>query len=134
MAHSFLFELVSPERLLLSEQAQEVLMPGSQGYITIMAEHAPMIISIIPGLVKVKSEKGESNYVVFGGFADISPKSVSLLAESAIPVEDFDAKALEKRIEEARAAFEGETNQDNRNRLEDFLHELSTVSGVLTMA
>lgn len=134
MAHSFLFELVTPERLLLSEQVVEVLLPGSQGYLTIMASHAPMMTSIIPGLVRVKSEKGERRYIVFGGFADVSLETVSLLAESATPVEDFDQAQLEKRIEEARAAFDGEADPEKRNKLEEFLHQLSTVSGVLTMA
>lgn len=134
MAGTFLFELVSPEQLLLSEDVLEVVLPASEGYVTIMPNHSPMMTSVVPGVVKVKSAAGEKSFVVYGGFADITPTGCSLLAESAVPVQSFDQKDLEQRIADARNAFDGANGDEARNKAEDFLHQLTTVSGVLTMA
>ncbi|MHC5305926.1 F0F1 ATP synthase subunit epsilon [Bartonella sp. LJL80] len=134
MAGTFLFELVSPEQLLLSEDVLEVVLPASEGYVTIMPNHSPMMTSVVPGVVKVKSAAGEKSFVVYGGFADITPTGCSLLAESAVPVQSFDQKDLEQRIADARNALDGANGDEARNKAEDFLHQLTTVSGVLTMA
>lgn len=135
MAGTFQFELVSPEKLLLSERVEEVILPGSEGYLSVLANHAPMMTRIIPGVIRVKvSGQNDKAFVVFGGFADITPTSCALLAESAVPLDAFDYKELEERIAEARAALEGATSDENRNKAEEFLHELTTVQGVLTMA
>ncbi|EJF91482.1 F0F1 ATP synthase subunit epsilon [Bartonella tamiae] len=135
MADTFLFELVSPEELLLTEQVTEVVLPASEGYLTVMVNHAPTMTSIVPGIIKVKPTDGdEKSFVVFGGFADITPTGCSLLAESAISVEQFDHADLEDRIERARHSLENANGDEARNKAEDFLHQLTTVRGVLTMA
>ena len=82
MAEAFQFELVSPERLLLSEQIIEVVVPGTEGYMTVMAHHAPLMATVKPGVVAVKTPDGKlDSYVVFGGFVDITPDGCTLLAE-----------------------------------------------------
>ena len=87
MADNFNFELVSPERLLLSEQVIEVVIPATEGEMTVMANHAPTMTTIKPGVVSVKLASGQvSKYVVFGGFADVLPTGCTLLAESAVPL------------------------------------------------
>ena len=91
MAEAFQFELVSPERLLVSEQVEFVVIPGAEGEMTVMANHAPVMTTIKPGVVTVKTAAGATErYVVFGGFADILPTGCTLLAESAVAVEDID--------------------------------------------
>ncbi len=76
MAQAFQFELVSPERLLLSAQVTEVVIPGSEGYLTALAGHSPLMTTIMPGVVSVKLADGKSDsYVVFGGFADITRRA-----------------------------------------------------------
>ncbi|AHB01481.1 F0F1 ATP synthase subunit epsilon [Brucella ceti TE28753-12] len=76
MAQAFQFELVSPERLLLSAQVTEVVIPGSEGYLTALAGHSPLMTTIMPGVVSVKLADGKTDsYVVFGGFADITPQA-----------------------------------------------------------
>jgi F-type H+-transporting ATPase subunit epsilon len=87
MADSFNFELVSPERLLLSATATEVVIPGTDGEMTVMAHHSPTMTTIKPGVVTVVTAEGQTErYVVFGGFADILPEGCTLLAESAVAV------------------------------------------------
>src|ERR671910_1240977 len=84
MAEAFQFELVSPERLLVSEQVESVIIPGAEGEMTVMANHAPVMTTVKPGVVTVKTAAGATErYCVFGGFADILPSGCTLLAESA---------------------------------------------------
>ena len=85
MAETIQFDLVSPERLLTSVAAREVQLPGSEGDMTALPDHAPLITTLRPGLVRVTSTEGTKDYVVTGGFAEINPESISVLAEQAIP-------------------------------------------------
>lgn len=134
MAATFQLELVSPERLLLSEAVEEVILPGSEGYLTVMAGHSAMITRIIPGLVRVKmTGRPDQMFVVFDGFADITPALCSLLAESVVPIDKFDPKDIECRIARARGAFEAAVTDENRNKAEEFLYQLTTVRGVHTI-
>lgn len=102
MAEPFNFELVSPERLLLSEQATEVVVPGMDGYFTVMAHHAPLMSTIKPGVVDAKlASGGERRIFVRGGFADVSPSGFMILAELAMPLEELDAARLDSEIRDA---------------------------------
>src|SRR5690606_16116904 len=102
MAEAFKFELVSPERLLVSEEVESVIIPGSDGEMTVMARHAPVMTTIKPGVVTVRPVSGaEERYVVFGGFADILPEGCTVLAESAVAVKDIDRADLARRISDA---------------------------------
>ncbi|MBL4599601.1 MAG: F0F1 ATP synthase subunit epsilon [Hyphomicrobiales bacterium] len=105
MATAFSFELVSPEKLILSGEADEVIVPGSEGYFTVMANHAPLMSTIRPGIVEVKMTDGETHSIfVKGGFADVSPSGFTLLAELATPVADLSAEDLDKHISDADEA------------------------------
>lgn len=135
MADSFKFELVSPERLLVSEEVEQVILPGTEGEMTVMAAHAPVMTTIKPGVVTVKPSSGsEDRYVVFGGFADILPEGCTLLAESAVHVNDLNREDLQRRIEEARKQAETAEDLDERNRAELFLHQLVTLESVVVPA
>ncbi len=132
MAKTFLFELVSPERLLLSEQAMEVVLPGSEGYLTILPNHSPTMTSVIPGMISVKLASGDMTFIVYGGFADITATRCTILAESAISSEKFDESDLERRIEEARQVFNAAVDDEARNKAEDFLHQLDSIHNVIS--
>ncbi|MCT6870422.1 MAG: F0F1 ATP synthase subunit epsilon [Bartonella sp.] len=132
MAGTFLFELVSPEKLLLSEQVYEVILPGSEGYITVLPNHSPLMTAVIPGVIKVKVDNGEMSFVVYGGFADITPERCSLLAEAAVSVEDFTQHDLDQRIEAAKDVFKVAENDEDRNKAEDFLHQLTIIPDVIS--
>ncbi|MBO6724492.1 MAG: F0F1 ATP synthase subunit epsilon [Rhizobiaceae bacterium] len=135
MADSFKFELVSPERLLISEEVEQVIIPGAEGEMTVMASHAPVMTTIKPGVVTVKPASGsEQRYVVFGGFADVVPQGCTLLAESAVPVGEFDRAELEKRIDAARRDAESTENDEARSRAELYLNQLTTLEGAILPA
>ena len=132
MAQAFQFELVSPERLLLSAQVTEVVIPGSEGYLTALAGHSPLMSTILPGVVSVKLADGKSDsYVVFGGFADITPQSCTVLAESATHVDAIEPSDITRRIDEARKALDDATSPEHRTKAEIFLHQLMTLQGAV---
>ena len=85
MADTMQFELVSPERKLMSAQATEVQIPGAEGELTAMPGHAPMITTLRPGILKVVAGGQSTEFAVTGGFAEITPEGVSVLAERSLP-------------------------------------------------
>ncbi|MER8500452.1 F0F1 ATP synthase subunit epsilon [Mesorhizobium sp. M0904] len=135
MPEAFKFELVSPERLLVSEQVESVVIPGAEGEMTVMAHHAPVMTTIKPGVVTLKTVSGkEERYVVFGGFADIVPAGCTLLAESAVAVGDIDRADLARRIQEAREDAADAKDDQTRSKAEQFLNQLTTLEGALLPA
>ncbi|MDO9416499.1 F0F1 ATP synthase subunit epsilon [Pararhizobium sp.] len=131
----FNFELVSPERLLLSEQVSEVVIPATDGEMTVMANHAPTMTTIKPGVVTVKSSSGKTDrYVVFGGFADIIPTGCTLLAESALHIDEVSKDDFAKRIEVARAELDNAVGDENKSRLEQYLGQLTDLNGIVMPA
>jgi F-type H+-transporting ATPase subunit epsilon len=131
MADSFKFELVSPERLLLSASAVEVVLPGSEGEMTVMANHAPVMTTIRPGVLSVRDSAGQTQkFVVFGGFADILPAGCTVLAESALAVSDFSRDMLEKRVAQAKADLENTKSDDARTRISQLISDLTGLSSI----
>jgi F-type H+-transporting ATPase subunit epsilon len=132
MAEAFQFELVSPERLLVSEEVESVVIPGTEGEMTVMANHAPVMTTIKPGVVTVKTVAGaQERYVVFGGFADILPSGCTLLAESAVAVKDIDRDDLSRRIQDAREDASDAKDDLARTRAEEYLGQLTTLEAAL---
>jgi F-type H+-transporting ATPase subunit epsilon len=106
MAETMQFDLVSPERRLASLQATEVRIPGADGDMTAMADHAPTITTLRPGILSVTHSGGVEEYVVVGGFADISGKGVTVLAERAMPRSEMTQEIMEGLVAEAREAHD----------------------------
>ena len=95
---------VSPERLLVSEAVESVVVPGSEGYFTVLARHAPFMTTLKPGLVEVTGGAGGARKIfVRGGFADVTPAGLTILADQAIAAEDLDAAAFAEQIRVAEA-------------------------------
>ena len=135
MADNFNLELVSPERLLLSEKVIEVVIPATEGEMTVMGNHAPVMTTLKPGVVRVKDVAGKTtSYVVFGGFADVTPESCTLLAESAMSMEELDREKLKKRIDAANAELEAALNYEHRTQVENYLAELTRLNGIVMPA
>ncbi|MFB9947850.1 F0F1 ATP synthase subunit epsilon [Rhizobium puerariae] len=135
MADAFNFELVSPERLLVSEKVTEVVIPATLGEMTVLANHAPTMTTIKPGVVSVKLASGQVNkYVVFGGFADILPTSCTLLAESAVPASEITRETLQRRIEATQAEISKAQSDEHKTKLEQFLAELTHLNGIVVPA
>ncbi len=112
MADTVQFDLVSPERLLASTQAKEVQIPGAEGDMTAMADHAPLITTLRPGLLKVSGNDGDAAYVVTGGFAEINSASISVLAERAIPQDEVTQEQFSEMMGEANARLEKAKNAE----------------------
>lgn len=126
MASGFKFELVSPERLLLSEQVTSVRAPGVEGYFTIMAGHAPLMTTLKPGMVDAQLASGGTKRIyVQGGFADIGPDSFTLLAEHATPAEEMKSGEFDRQIAELETTLSTVAdNDDARARTEQRLADL----------
>ena len=101
MAEPFQFELVSPERLLISEPVDAVVVPGSEGYFTVLKGHAPFMSTLKPGVVDVTQVATTDRIFVRGGFADVSPAGLTILAEQAIPLAEVDAAMLAQEVKNA---------------------------------
>jgi F-type H+-transporting ATPase subunit epsilon len=135
MANAFNFELVSPEKLLLSEDVTEVIVPGEDGYFTVMADHAPTMSTLQPGVAEVKGDGGmERKFVVFGGFVDVTPDGCTLLAESAVAVEDIDAEDVDRRIQAAQEDMDDATDENARAKAAVYFDQLTTLRGAILPA
>lgn len=97
------FELVSPERLLLSEEVDMVVVPGEEGDFGVLTRHAPMISTLRPGVIQVHDGGSVTESIfVAGGFAEVTPARCTVLAEEALPVGEIDRAATEQRLSDAR--------------------------------
>lgn len=94
---TFSFELVSPERVLFSGEATQVVVPASEGEITVLANHAPFMSALRAGVVTID---GGKRLFVRGGFADVSAIGLTLLAERAVAVEDIDVEKIAREIKD----------------------------------
>ncbi len=101
MADRLTFELVSPERLLLSAQVDMVVVPGTEGEFGVLAGHAPLVSTLRPGVISVHDEKSIQRIFVRGGFAEITAAGLTVLAEEAIDLADLDRAGLDARIKDA---------------------------------
>ncbi|MDQ1899705.1 F0F1 ATP synthase subunit epsilon [Paracoccus sp. WLY502] len=103
MADTMQFDLVSPERRLVSVPVREVRLPGTDGDLTAMPGHVPTIVTLRPGLVTVVGADGsQTEFAVTGGFVEISADSVSLLAERGHPREEMTQAVYNDMMAEAR--------------------------------
>jgi F-type H+-transporting ATPase subunit epsilon len=107
MADTMQFDLVSPERKLASLEAEAVEIPGSEGDFTAMPDHAPFLTTLRPGLMKVKAGSEVSEYVVTGGFVEVSGTSTSVLAEHAVPKAEMTREIFDAMVAEAEEATVG---------------------------
>jgi F-type H+-transporting ATPase subunit epsilon len=130
MAGTLQFDLVSPERRLASVSATEVQIPGADGDMTVMEGHAPTITTLRPGVLRAVSQEGIQAYAVTGGFAEVTATGVSVLAESAIPIEELTGTLLDNMIDEARTmeALALPEGRDAATKLvQDMVHLKSSV-------
>jgi len=107
-------ELVTPERLLLSEEADMVVGPGGAGDFGVLPRHAPLISTVRPGAIRVHDGAGEPRAIfVAGGFAEVTPERCTVLAEEAVPLAELDRAAVERDLREAREDA-GDTGDERR--------------------
>jgi F-type H+-transporting ATPase subunit epsilon len=96
---TFHFELVSPEKIAFSGEVDQVDVPGSEGDFGVLAGHAPLISLIRPGVMTVHAGGEQTKLVVLGGFAEVGPDGLTVLADVATSLADIDRAMLQKQIE-----------------------------------
>src|SRR5689334_20231519 len=101
MPDAFHFDLVSPERMVFSGEVEQVDVPGVEGDFGVLSHHAPLIAMIKPGILTVSGGRETQRIGVVGGFAEVNDQGLTVLADMAMPVEDFDRASLEVQIKDA---------------------------------
>jgi len=107
MAKKFKTEIVTPEKVVFSEEIESLVIPAERGYLGVLAGHAPLLCTLQPGEIRIKGDKGEQHFSTSGGFMEVTPGKAVLLTESAEEVSTIDVKRAEegkKRAEERLTA------------------------------
>ena len=134
MPDTFKFELVSPERLLITAEVEQVLVPGSEGNFTMLAHHAPLLTSLRPGLLEIGSSGAERRrYFVRGGFAEVGPSGLTVLAETAIDLTELEADMLNLAIKDAEEDIADAKDEGTRDRARTQLGHLHQVQATLNL-
>jgi F-type H+-transporting ATPase subunit epsilon len=129
MAEGLKIEIVSPERLVLSEVVTSVTVPGTEGYFTVMNDHAPFMTTLRSGFITVNGLNGQDAiFFVKGGFADVSPEGLTILAEQSAPLSEFDHADLQAQIKAA------ETELATAGTPEEKSYAQEVVSALLNLA
>jgi F-type H+-transporting ATPase subunit epsilon len=134
MSDPFKFELVSPERLLVSGEAEQVLVPGAEGDMTVLAHHAPLLTTLRPGLLDIGYASGEhQRYFIRGGFAEVGPSGLTVLAETAVDLVELDAGRLAGAIKDAEDDVADAAGDIARDRAQTKLEHLRQVQTALNL-
>jgi F-type H+-transporting ATPase subunit epsilon len=134
MPDAFKFELVSPERLLVSGDVEQVVVPGAEGEMTVLAHHAPLLTTLKPGLLDIGYPGGEhKRFFVRGGFAEVSPTGLIVLAETAIDLVELDSAQFAQAIKDAEEDVDDADDDVARDKARTKLDQLRQVQGTLNL-
>ena len=126
------FELVAPDQLLFSDDVEMVIMPGSEGYLGALPNHAPLATSLQAGLVAVYNNHNITHrFFVDGGFANINETGCTILADSAIPLESFNLEKLESQLNTILADHD-EDDKEEISRLQSMIHVIKNADTIAT--
>ena len=126
------FELVSPARLLYSGEVESVSIPGTEGEMTVLASHAPVLALLKPGIVVVRKGAGADERIfVKGGFAEVNPKGLTVLAETALPVEELNAATIAQQIKDTEEDVADAKSDEARRKASETLEHLKTIQAAL---
>ena len=132
MPDPFQFDLVSPERLLMSEKVDQVVVPSSEGQFTVLIGHAPVMATLRPGVLEISLGGKDERIFVRGGFADVNADGLTVLAEEAIPMADLNVEQLSQSIKDAEEDVADAKDGPTRDAAEHRLHQLKEVQAALT--
>ena len=128
---TFQLDLVSPEKLLFSGEVDQVDVPGAEGDFGVLAGHAPFVAMLRPGILTVHAGGTQQRIVVFGGFAEVSPKGLTVLADLAVAVEDFDTDRLAQEIKNNEEDIADTSDDEVRDKLRRKVDQLQAVRAAL---
>lgn len=122
---TFKFELVSPERILFSGDVVSVIVPSTEGEMTVLAGHAPLVATVKAGIVFVQTtDSNGKEFFVNGGLVEVNQETMTILAEQGKFIEDVDTAVLDAEILTAETRLTGSHNEDEQKRLHDTLVQL----------
>lgn len=124
------FDLVSPERMVASAEVSAVDLPASEGDMTAMPSHAAVMATLRPGVVRAHAASGVSEFVVTGGFAEVTGESTTVLAETAVKREEATRELLDEAVQRAEQAIEG-CEGNERDVADKRLADLKSLKGSL---
>ena len=119
MAREFSLTVVAPDKSVVEETVVSVTVPGSEGYFGVQAGHIPLVAALKPGLLEYGQGNQKHHVYVGGGFAEVRPDRVTILADEAERAEVIDAAAAEKALESARRGLRGEGETTSENAVEE---------------
>ena len=126
------FELVSPAKLIFSGDVAGVTIPGTEGDMGILPGHAPVLSTLRPGVVTISREGGADEKIfVCGGFAEVNPTGLTVLAETAIPLGELDQAALAAQIKDAEEDVADAKDDETRRRASENLEHLKGLQGAV---
>ena len=132
MAELLKFELVSPEKLLMSEDVTSVVIPGAEGDFGVFANHAPVLSTMRPGIVDITMQDGSNERIfVRGGFAEVNPKGLTVLAEQATNMDDLDSAALAQHIKNAEEDVNDAKTDEKKQKAQETLDHLKQLEASL---
>ncbi|MEN3931567.1 F0F1 ATP synthase subunit epsilon [Microvirga sp. W0021] len=120
------FELVSPERVLFSGEVDQVVLPATEGEMTILAAHSPVMTALTTGFLVLSTGGKTTRILVRGGFADVSPNGLTVLAERAFNEDELNKDVFDKEVETARQEL-GDAPEDMKHVAEMALAQLLTI-------
>jgi F-type H+-transporting ATPase subunit epsilon len=122
---------VSPEKLSFSGEVNQVDVPGSEGDFGVLAGHAPLITTLRPGILVIHGEGRQMRIVVSGGFAEVGPAGLNVLADIAVPMEEFDVAELAGVIKDTEEDVADTPDAWERDRLSHKLEQLKALQAAL---
>ena len=128
---NFHFELASPEQLVFSGEVEHVVVPGSEGEFGVLAGHAPLVTTLRPGILVIYGERDALRIVVGGGFAEVGPAGLTVLADMAVPVDEFDVAQLAGVIKDTEEDVADTADAWERDRLSHKLAQLRALQAAL---
>jgi F-type H+-transporting ATPase subunit epsilon len=129
---AFHFELVSPERLIYSGEVEQVVVPGSEGEFAVLSGHAPMMATLRPGVIDVvEGRDRQTRLFVRGGFADVTPTGLTILAEQAVPLAELDAAQIDVQLRAAEEDLEDAQSDETRQAAAMRLDQLRDLKSAL---
>jgi len=134
MADALHFEFVSPERVLFSGDVDQVDLPGIEGDMGILAGHAPLVTVLRPGIVTIYRGSAGEPVVVTGGFAEVGPAGLTVLADRAVARESFDLATLSAEIKDAEEDIADAKDEAERDKLARHLAQLKALQDALGAA
>ncbi len=127
-------DFVSPESVLFSGDVDQVDLPGAEGDMGILADHAPLVTTLRPGIVTIFRGGAREPVVITGGFAEVGPAGLTILADRAVARADFDTATLASEIKDAEEDVTDATDEAARDKLARHLDQLKALQAALGAA